>query len=254
MKTKLLLKKCSNALLILLMVLTAFRAFAQNQMKTWYMDNSTIDFSTVIPILNANGDPNNYPPNVANGCYGIANNTLFTVRDNAVINQLGTTIFTLPTGNITVGNLQYVTIGFGPEMIITQVPGDCSKYYIIYDRICNIVGNNGLVQYSILMYSIVDMEANNGLGGVGAANGIALDPNNIYVNKYRGMVLSKPNGNQRYLYLGYDNKLQKYDVTTTGISFANSTTFSTLADFYTIELDYCISSRLLQRANQYTCQ
>lgn len=249
MKTKLLLKKCSNALLILLMVLTAFRAFAQNQMKTWYMDNSTIDFSTVIPILNANGDPNNYPPNVANGCYGIANNTLFTVRDNAVINQLGTTIFTLPTGNITVGNLQYVTIGFGPEMIITQVPGDCSKYYIIYDRICNIVGNNGLVQYSILMYSIVDMEANNGLGGVGAANGIALDPNNIYVNKYRGMVLSKPNGNQRYLYLGYDNKLQKYDVTTTGISFANSTTFSTLADFYTIELDISPNQTMLAMAN-----
>jgi hypothetical protein len=249
MKTKRLLKNGGNALLVLLMVLNAFGAFAQNQMKTWYMDNSTIDFSTGIPILNANGDPNNYPPNVANGCYGIANNTLFTVRDNAVINQLGNTIFTLPTGNITVGNLQYVTIGFGPEMIITQVPGQCSKYYIIYDRICNLVQNNGLVQYSILMYSTVDMSANNGLGGVGNANGVALDPNNIYVNKYRGMVLSKPNGNQRYLYLGYDNKLQKYDVTTTGISFANSTTFSTSADFYTIELDISPDQTMLAMAN-----
>lgn len=107
MKTKQLFKKLSSVFLILLLVLTAFRAFAQNQMKTWYMDNSSIDFSTGVPNLNANGNTNNYPPNVANGCYGISNNTLFTVRDNEVFNQQGNLIFTLPTGYITVNNLPW---------------------------------------------------------------------------------------------------------------------------------------------------
>jgi len=81
--------------MLLIMLFFGFSAGAQNQMKTWYMDNSTIDFSNGTPILNANGTANTSPM-ITNGAYGISNNKLFTVKDFNVYDLNDNIMFQIP--------------------------------------------------------------------------------------------------------------------------------------------------------------
>jgi hypothetical protein len=252
MKTKNFIKKWCNVLLILLMVLVTFRAFAQNQMKTWYMDNSTIDFSTGTPVLSANGTANTSPM-MTNGAYGISNNKLFTVKDFNVYDLNDNLMFQIPT-QYNDGIHSFDHVGFHPELIITQVPDECSSYYIIYNWVGNLSNNTSLTTYSMLMYSKIDMNGNNGLGALsGSANEI-IEPNSsmAYGQAFRSLALGKLIGNDhRFLYAVYDNVLQKFEVNSTGITLQNSWSNLYTLPFrlHTMELDISPDQSMLAFSN-----
>jgi len=246
MKTKQLLKSKEIILLLFLFLIIVKLGFAQNYSKTWYMDRKSIDFSTAIPTISSLPLATAPMNHVANGAYGITNNLLFYVNDEFVHDRNGNVIATfLPAFS--------TSVKIGPEMIITQVPGSCDNYYIIYTRQELYTGSSGIEIAISLSYARIDMSMNSGDGGVifqdvqiGAL---------LAARSYATLALSKLNSGTRNLFVarGYDTDpgldLFRYSVTSTGITLANSWAFTTSDVYPSLEMDISPDQTMLALPN-----
>lgn len=245
MKTKRLHSAKALLLFAFLFMNAANLLFGQNYSKSWYMDRKTLDFSSGTPTLSSLPLSPTAIRHVSNGVYGITNNLLFFVQDNIVRDRFGNVITTFSPG---------VSFGRqGPEMIITQVPGSCDNYYIIYTRYEPQPGSGGIIMPIYLAYTRIDMSMNLGMGGVVFQDvqigSVFPDPS------YITMALSKINGGTRNLFIsrgwftstGQD--LYRYSVTSSGITLANSWSFTTTNEFPSLEMDISPNQSMLAVGN-----
>lgn len=221
--------------------------FAQTQQKKWYMNGRTIDFQTVPPTITNMPSGPNYQDgsnSATNGYYGPGGNLLLFVSGNGVYNKFGNLITTIGNPLINLNPIYGFTLQnftMGKSVSIIPNPDFCERYFIIYD-----IGFAAFIPSSLLygkqkiLYTEIDLSANNQQGGVYSLAGVP--QKDIVLNVYEGLinpvgfsdtyasfVVSKLINGKRLLYIAnqvHDNSLfpqktsshlYKFEITGQGI-------------------------------------
>jgi len=168
--------KLSITLLIVISLLGYTSSFSQEstQMKHWYFNGKQIEFTEASASVQELATQHQYTASCANGVYNQQGEVLFNVIDGSVYNRNGELI-----DYITDSNPWFEIVGDNPiveaieqlgmETNIVSVPGNCSKFYIIYSNFqFNLADGEQPCCLSVnqtFYYSVIDMSLNNGLGG-----------------------------------------------------------------------------------------
>ncbi|MEI2759851.1 MAG: T9SS type A sorting domain-containing protein [Bacteroidia bacterium] len=138
-----------------------FFSYAQNRNSVWcFGDSAGIDFGSGLPVTFQSGMDSR------GSCVSISDNNgnlLFyaaTMYKYAISIDNSTFVFN-STGSVMQDGDSIVGEGWYQELVIVPNPANDSVYYLFS---INVTGNNGLV------YSIIDMKQNGGLGAVTAKN------------------------------------------------------------------------------------
>lgn len=197
-------------------MLWQFNTFAQQ--PKWVVNNSVVDLFTSSVAPNPVSNTTNF---TQNAIWDENGNLKIYAEDGRIYNALGQTIYPVSGNADCVGHSEYIFV---------PVPNTCNQYYAISVGVFS-PGSIASSSYGLsegLVYSIIDLEANGGLGDfvpIGNWN----EPS-VYIpfehdrtqdgladNWHVGVTKVQPNGN-RYIFISGLNRLVMYEISGQGIS------------------------------------
>lgn len=192
------------------LILSAISVFAfaithgqDQQQKAWYFNGKSLNFTDGVPQIESLNVEHTETASAANGVHDNSGDLLFHVIDNAIYDKEGNLMSIVTNTDIVdlslPGSPPYAVLQMGSEVNFVNVPGSCSKFYVIYSNI-DVHPNSSQGTYHAeqnFLYSIVDMSLNDGLGDIepGTIDTPISFPIDI-INQRFGMAISKerPNG------------------------------------------------------------
>lgn len=250
------------------------------QERKWFLPAYNVDMTTASPSTTS--APVTYSPATkykdADALYNASGSSLFYILNQSVYDASGTYAFDLPgywdpslntLGGCLDPTLLYLhkDVNTG-ELNIVGVPGECSKYYVIYVLRANAIGSN------VIVYTIIDVSSGspvlNSAGYTDVAftgcgthrNAILID--NVGLSTNTELAVSKRiSGGNRYLFAACDGNssgtliagIYRYTISSSAIGTrstimgpsVNNTTYSIAAqDFSARDMD-------LSPNQQYLC-
>lgn len=156
--------------LAIVMVIANLPLSGQPQLKKWFLNGKSVDFSSTLPLVETvdfSVDPMLTSGGAYNAVYGFEKNLLLYVQGRSIYNRFGTEIHRIlsaPPEGVSEPPAGTGLAFIDPEVLIVPVPNTC-KYYVIhnverFDPSATFNHDNDV------LYTLIDMTLNNGLGGV----------------------------------------------------------------------------------------
>ena len=244
---------------------------AQVQQKKWYTRGKAIDFQTVPPTVSdmPAGPLFMQSQSATNGHYGPSGDLLLFVSGNGIYNKYGALITTIADADFDFDhNFLTQQKSIGKQVIIVPNPRDCSRYFVIYEMAYNYTNLAVLYRRSNILYTVIDLSANNMNGGVLEVDGIPQKdvllnvfegemPEIAYADTYSTFVVGKKDIDAHNLYVArqvssnfpgpqqYSSQLYKFRITSLGISFQEELFQTTQFGLASLDMDLSHDGTLL---------
>lgn len=241
------------------------------QQKKWYTRGKAIDFQTVPPTVSdmPTGPFYTQSQSATNGYYGPSGDLLLFVSGNSVYNKFGALITTIADKDFDFDNTfftQQKTVG--KQVIIVPNPRDCARYYVIYEMTYAYTNLSVLYQRSNILYTEIDLSANNMNGGVVEVNNMQQKdmvlnvfegeaPETAYADTYASFIVGRKHILGHHLYIArqnvssfpgaqqYSSRLYKYMITSDGILFQEELFQTTQFGLASLDMDLSHDGTLL---------
>lgn len=227
------------------------------QMNHWVMPPYDVNVSVIPCTVNSLylGAPAPDSYGVANGVYSPAGQLLFYIKNQNVYNGSGAAVG--PLGY----NLATDHTFLGGEVAIVPIPGECSKYYVIYSMGNLVTGRAMYIKVDcsggspVITYANNTIQYNSNFPG-GAYQAFILGSGPINMGLAVSKFIQSSNGyyspGMHYLYICSTGYISSYKITDTGISAASSINIPGLTsvnEFYTTELELSDDGKWLAWTN-----